>query len=130
MLEMQADAVLLLVILQGLVQEGQWSLGIKLCYVFERDRSRKLVDEALLLMLVSHNQQFTKMIHDNKLLTSKDAWIYLVLLETKLLKLTGQGLLPKLEVWLDSIQSSGGSCTSTSSSLVLVLVAKLSLCLL
>ena len=78
---MQADAVLLFAVLQGLVQEAQWSLGIKLCYVFERDRSRMLVDEALLLQLVSHNQQSIKMNHDDKLLTSKDGWIYRVLLE-------------------------------------------------
>ena len=72
--------------------------------------------------------------HDNKLLTGKDAWIYFVLSKTKLLKLTGQVLLPKLEVCLDTIQSScefpnwstsgfcsssGGGFTSTSSSLAM-----------
>ena len=34
---MQADAVLFLIVLKGLAQEGQWSLGIKLCCIFERE---------------------------------------------------------------------------------------------
>ena len=32
---MQPDAVILLAVLQGLVQEAQWSLGIKLCCIVE-----------------------------------------------------------------------------------------------
>ena len=102
---MQADAVILFVVPQGLVQEAQWSLGIKLYCIVERQMCRKLADEALLLMLVSHNQQCIKMMHDKKLLTRKDAWIYFVLLETKLLKLDGHVLLPILGVCLDTIQS-------------------------
>ena len=92
--------MILWVVLQGLIQEAQWRLCIKLGDILERDRSRKLTDEALLLKLRSDHQQFAKMNHDKKLLTSKDAWINLVLLKTKLLKPTGQEMLPKLGVCL------------------------------
>ena len=87
---MKADAMLVMVVLQGLVHESQRSLCIKLCCICERNRSRKLTDKAVLLLLVSHNQQCILMMYDNKHLTGEDAWFYLVLSQTNLLKLTGQ----------------------------------------
>ena len=88
--------MLLLTVLQGLAQEGQWSLGIKLCCVFEREFSRKLVDEALLLR--PYLPQST--VHQDDVMTiscslAKMHGSTVLFLKTKLLKLTGQVIAAK-----------------------------------
>ena len=84
---MQADAVLLCVVLHKLAQEGKWSLCTELRLVFERKVGRKLGEKAFLRLLLSDNQKIIHICHDQKLLPHEDAWICFVLSQTKFLKL-------------------------------------------
>ena len=61
---MQVDAMLRSFVLQGLAQERQWSLGIKIRSMFERKVGRKLGDKAFLLLLLSYYQQVINVRHD------------------------------------------------------------------
>ena len=65
--------MILLAVLQGLVQEAQWSLGIKLCCIVEGHMRRKLANEALLLRLVSHYQQCINVENVEKLIEQQEA---------------------------------------------------------